>query len=162
MQSSRKIIRTRAGAGVLSAVMGLALVMGAGAQAAAVVQPGAGKTIFACKTVSGKLVRMSSAGNLMRYSYGKPGLAPELAFAVPLASAVYGGSGPADAGSWWITREVTLSFNGTSYTGHWAYNRGNDSETAGVTVKRGARTLAETACASDIDVSIPETPAEGQ
>ena len=129
------------------------------AQISKTAQPAA-KTVFSCTSVSGKIVRFAAVGQEMRYSYGRAGAAPELAFAVPLASVRYAGSGPADAGSWWISREISLSFNGTSYTGHWAYNRGDDSETAGVTVTRAGRTLAETACASDIDMQIPEPGSE--
>lgn len=114
------------------------------------------QSVFACKTVSGKLVRFAREGKLLRYSYGKPGLVPELSFAVPMASVVYGGSGPAGSGTWWVTREVSVVFNGTRYTGHWAFHRADGTEEAGVTVVRGAKTLAETACKSDIEIDIPE------
>lgn len=142
--------------------VGLLALLGASATAQAQTRPSVNpvaKTIFGCKSVSGKILRFAAVGREMRYSYGKAGAAPDLAFAVPLASVSYGGSGPADAGTWWVSREIKLSFNGTSYTGHWAYNRGDDSETAGVTVTRAGRVLAETACASDIEMQIPE-PAE--
>lgn len=111
---------------------------------------------FACKTVSGKLVSFARAGKVLKYSYGKPGLAPELSFAVPMAAVKFAGSGPADAGTWWVSREVSVVFNGTRYTGHWAYHRADGTEEAGVTVSRGERTLAETACKSDIQIDIPE------
>lgn len=138
------------------AYMGALAFLGMIAAPGAAAAPLSGKTIFACTSVSGKMLRFAEVGREMRYSYGKAHGAPDLAFAVPLASVRYGGSGPADAGSWYITREISLSFNGTSYTGHWAYHRGNDSETAGVTVARGGRTLAETGCARDIEMNIPE------
>lgn len=111
---------------------------------------------FACKSVSGKLVRFAREGRVLRYSYGKPGQAADLTFSVPLASASFSGSGPSGAGTWWVTREISVLFNGTQYTGHWAYHRGEGTEEAGVTVSRAGRTLAETACKSDIQVDIPE------
>ena len=118
-----------------------------------------GHSLFACQSASGKIVRFAKAGGLIRYSYGKPGMAPDLAFAVPAASAIYAGSGPQQAGSWWINRAITLRFNGANYTGHWAFNRADQSEEGGVTVSRGGKTLAETACTGEITMEIPE-PAE--
>lgn len=112
--------------------------------------------VFACKTASGKVVRFAREGKVLRYSYGKPGMAPDLSFAVPMASVRFGGSGPAGSGTWWVSRDVTVVFNGTRYTGHWAFHRAEGTEEAGVTVARRGRTLAETACKSDIEIDIPE------
>ncbi len=136
---------------VVAGLGALGLVFAAAPSDAAAPSP-----VFACKTVSGKLVRFAREGKVLRYSYGQPGLAPELTFTVPLASVVYGGSGPAGSGTWWVSREVSVVFNGTRYTGHWAFHRAEGSEEAGVTVARGAKTLAETACKSDIEIDIPE------
>jgi hypothetical protein len=118
-----------------------------------------GHTLFACQSASGKIVRFAKTGNLIRYSYGKLGAASDLAFAVPSASATFGGTSPQAAGSWWINREITVMFNGASYTGHWAFNRADQSEEGGVTVKRAGRILAETACKGEITMDLPE-PAE--
>ena len=119
--------------------------------AAAAPQP-----VFSCKTASGKVVRFVREGKVLRYSYGKPGLAADLTFAVPMASVRFGGSGPAGSGTWWVSRDVTVVFNGTRYTGHWAFHRAEGAEEAGVTVARGDKILAETACKSDIEIDIPE------
>lgn len=130
-----------------------ALVSGIAAVPSAAAAP---QPVFACKTISGKLVRFAREGKVLRYSYGKPGMAPELTFTVPMASVKFGGNGPAGAGTWWVSRDVTVVFNGTRYTGHWAFHRAEGTEEAGVTVARGGKTLAETACRSDIQIDIPE------
>ena len=131
----------------------LALLHPMAAQAAP--KPAAPKTIFACTTASGKHLQIERQGTTLHYAYGRPDAAPDLAFAVPAASARYTANAP-DSGSWWISRSVTLAFNGVNYTAHWAFNRGDQSEEAGLTVKRGAKVLAETQCASDIDTALPD------
>lgn len=136
---------------IIAAIPAVGLGLAAMPSRAAAPQP-----VFACKTISGKLVRFAREGKVLRYSYGKPGMAPELTFTVPMASVRFGGSGPAGSGTWWVSRDVTVVFNGTRYTGHWAFHRAEGTEEAGVTVARGGKTLAETACRSDIQIDIPE------
>ncbi len=111
---------------------------------------------FSCKTSSGKLVRFSGQHGLLHYSYGRPGRAPDLAFKVPLNGAEFTGVGPASIGTWWITREITVKFNGTAYTGFWAFHRGDHREEAGIRVTRGEQVLAETPCRSEIVLNLPE------
>lgn len=45
------------------------------------------KTLFACPTANGKFVEVCDAGKTLRYSFGKPGAAPEIELQVPRAQA---------------------------------------------------------------------------
>ena len=122
---------------------------------AAPARPAASATIFSCTTASGTLVRISRTGTLYRYVYGRPGAAPDLTFTVPKsATSIHDGSEDIGSGSWWLTHEVTLRFNGTSYTGWWSYNRASSEEGGGIRVEKGPKTLAETACASEVTIDL--------
>lgn len=115
----------------------------------------AAKTIFTCRTASGKVVRISRTGSIYRYSYGRPGAAPDLAFAVPKSStSIHDGSEDIGSGSWWMTHEVTLRFNGTSYTGWWSFHRASGEEGGGIRVAKGERVLAETACVLPVEIDL--------
>ena len=122
---------------------------------AAPARPAAAQTIFSCTTASGKLVRISRTGTLYRYVYGRPGAAPDLTFTVPKsATSIHDGSEDIGSGTWWMTHEVTLRFNGTSYTGWWSLHRASGEEGGGIRVEKGSKTLAETACASEVTINL--------
>lgn len=122
---------------------------------AAPARPVPAATIFSCTTASGKVVRISRTGTLYRYVYGRPGTAPDLTFTVPKsATSIHDGSEDIGSGSWWMTHEVTLRFNGTSYTGWWSYNRASSEEEGGIRVEKGEKTLAQTACASEVTIDL--------
>lgn len=135
--------------------MGLSLLaLKAAAVPAAAAAP-ASPTIFACRTASGKQVRIVRTGATYRYSYGRPGAAPDLAFSVPKsATSIHDGSEDIGSGSWWMTSEVTLRFNGTSYTGWWSLNRASGEEEGGIRVEKGGKVLAETACVPEVEINL--------
>lgn len=112
---------------------------------------GPARTVFSCQTASGKRVTITNAGSVLRYAYGRPQAPADLAFAVPRAdSAIHDGSEDVGSGSWTMVSEVTLRFNGLSYTGWWSFNRSNQEEAGGIRVVRGTKVLAETPCASAV------------
>lgn len=112
---------------------------------------------FSCRTTSGKVARFSRVGNNLNYSYGRPGNAPDLTFAVPLKSAVFELARPAGL----HVRFIEVKFNGTKYTGihripYGMMNDVDEQESGNITVTRGDRTLADTDCAD-----IPKSNFEG-
>lgn len=116
----------------------------------------AGATVFSCRTASGKLLRISRNGETFRYSYAKAGAPPDLAFTVPRSAvSIRDGSEDIGSGSWWMTHEVTLRFNGTSYTGWWSFNRASEEEAGGIRVAKGGRVLAETPCQLPVEINLP-------
>ena len=131
-----------------SAVMATTLAATAHADAPA-------RTIFSCQTASGKVVNISNAGATLRYTYGRPNAAADLNFLVPRAdTSIHDGGDDVGSGSWTMTSEVTLHFNGVTYTGWWSFNRSNQEEAGGIRVARGAKILAETPCKSDVTMNL--------
>ena len=118
-----------------------------------------GRTIFSCQTVSGKVVTISNAGANLRYNYGRPRAAPDLNFLVPrAASSIHDGADDIGGGSWTMVSEVSLQFNGVTYTGWWSFNRSNQEEAGGIRVARGAKILAETPCKLPVTFNLDAYP----
>jgi hypothetical protein len=116
-------------------------------------QSGGGPLIFTCKTGSGKVVEFRRAGNGVRYSYAKPGTAPDLDFTVPrLATRVEDSDEDGGGASFFSSRSVSVIKDGTTYTGWWSFHRGTQEEEAGIRVERGGKTLASTPCKSGINI----------
>ena len=99
------------------------------------------QTYFSCKTKSGKIVRFSRIGNNVRYSYGKPGVTPDITFSVPLSSAYFKHQMFARGGE----QSVSVDFNGTTYKGTSGFS-GGYGDYGSILITRGNRTLAETEC----------------
>lgn len=100
------------------------------------------QTYFACKTKSGKIVKFSRAGQNVKYSYGKPGVAPDLTFSVSLQSASFENELFARGAE----QRVSVTFNGTTYKGISGFS-GGYGDYGSVVVTRGNRKLAENECA---------------
>lgn len=116
-------------------------------------QSGGGPLIFTCKTGSGKVAEFRRAGNGVRYSYGKPGVAPDLDFTVPRsATRVEDSDEDGGGASFFSSRSVSVNKDGTTYTGWWSFHRGTQEEEAGIRVERGGKTLASTPCKSAINI----------
>lgn len=115
----------------------------------------ADQVIFSCKTASGKTVQFLNAGKVIHYRYGKSVAAPDLAFSVPRsASSIDDGSENLGGGSWWMTQQIMLKFNGNTYTGWWSYHRASGEEEAGIRVSRGDQVLAETPCVGQANMNL--------
>jgi hypothetical protein len=113
------------------------------------------RTIFSCQTASGKVVDISNAGEAIRYTYGRSNAAADLNFMVPRsATSIHDGADDMGSGSWTMVSEVTLRFNGVTYTGWWSFNRSNQEEAGGIRVARGTKILAETPCKSEVTMNL--------
>ncbi len=113
------------------------------------------QVIFSCKTESGKTVSFINSGKTIKYNYSKLAHSPDLTFSVPrIASSIDDGSDTLGGGSWWLTQEINLKFNGNIYTGWWSLHRASGEEAAGIRVSRGNKILAETPCVSHIQMNL--------
>ena len=107
------------------------------------------KTLFSCKTRSGKKVLVCDAGKTLHYSFGKPDQKPELFLSVP--------RGNARTSQWrglgrWIYYSVTIPNGNTSYSVFTSLDRMSDSHEfdAGLSVTVGDEEIARIDCMEPI------------
>ena len=110
-------------------------------------------TIFACTTTNGKFVEVCDAGQVIRYTFGRPGKTPELALSVPRDQAStlqWPGVGR------YINYGVTIPNGNTTYQVFTSVERlfegdedSDGSYTAGINVEVDRRHVATVDCKTD-------------
>lgn len=119
-------------AAAIASVPGLALACGTGET-----------EIFSCTTTNGKLAQVCQAPESIRYTFGRPGAAPEMTVSVPNSEFVW----HSDGGSAMHTIDLNFYNRGTRYVvSATRYRDGDVPLDAEIRVERGGEEVATVVC----------------
>lgn len=100
-------------------------------------------TVFSCTTQQGKFVQVCDQGKTLSYWFGKRGAKAELALSVPRSEAsTYQWAGIGR----YLNYSVDIPNGDTVYRVFTSADRNEQNASAGITVLRGEKTLADIAC----------------